>query len=128
VGGQIIAVTSEEAALETTRVLLVDMSQIMREIVAAVIAPQSDLDLIAEPTYDPARIAATIDQTRAEVVVLSTHKPELSRLLFLLFEAHPCPRVLVLAQDGRNAYLCEPLGELSPAGLLDAVRHPPTSR
>jgi hypothetical protein len=102
------------------------MSQILREIVASIITHQPDLELIAEPTYDLAQIAATIDRTRAEVVVLSTHKLEL--LLFLLFEVHPRPRVLVLAEDGRKAYLCEPLGELSPAGLLDAIRHPSSSR
>jgi hypothetical protein len=124
----ILATTSEEAALDTTRILLVDMSQILREIVASIVAHQPDLDLVAEPTYDPAKIAAMVQRTRADVVVLSTHKPELSRLLFVFLELHPCPRVLVLAADGRQAFLCEPLGELSPTELLDAVRPPLTSR
>jgi hypothetical protein len=125
---QILASTREEAALDTTRILLVDMSQILCEIVASIIDHQPDLDLVAEPTFDPAKAAATVHRTRADVVVLSTHKPEPSRLLFLLLEVHPCPRVLVLAADGRQAFLCEPLGELSPAELLDAVRPSPTNR
>jgi chemotaxis response regulator CheB len=104
------------------------MSQILREIVASIIAHQPDLDLVAEPTYDPANVAAMVQRTQADVVVLSTHKPELSRLLFVLLELRPCPRVLLLAADGRQAFLCEPLGELSPAELLDAVRPPLTSR
>jgi hypothetical protein len=39
-----------------------------------------------------------------------------------LLHERPSVRVLAITDDGRETYLYLPLGELSPAGLLDAVR------
>ena len=111
-----------------TRVLLVDMVQMFREIVTSILLPHPQLELMTTAVDDPEQIDNIIEHHEIDVVILSTQEPDLHTLLVRLFDGRPCPRVFVIARDGRETVLCEPLGELSPAGLLDAVQRPFTRR
>jgi DNA-binding NarL/FixJ family response regulator len=110
--------------VDTTNVLLVDMPRMARETLASILTTQPSLAVLTVSTSDPAGVRAILDRTEVDVVIVSANELKHSELPFLLFESRPCPRVLVIAGDGRETIRCEPLGELSPSGLLDAVRSP----
>jgi chemotaxis response regulator CheB len=110
--------------VNTMRVLLVDMTQMTREVLASILATQPSLAVLTVPTGDPAAVRAILEQAEVDVVILSANELRHSDLPFLLFECQPCPRVLIIAGAGRETVRCEPLGELSPSGLLHAVRSP----
>lgn len=74
---------------------------------------------------------AAAAQTRPNVVVLGVREARLPDDCRSLLEAFPRVRVLAVVDDGRRAFVYElrpqetALGEVSPEGLLDAIRRPP---
>ena len=71
------------------------------------------------------------DPEPADVVVLSQTDPENDAVPLSMLQRAPCSRILALAADARRAVLYElrphrtPLGELSRASLLAALRGAP---
>jgi DNA-binding NarL/FixJ family response regulator len=110
--------------LHEIRILLVNLPRLLREIVRTVVASQLDLCVIADVTGDDTQLAAVLDAVVADVVILNTDHPESATLLSPLLAVRPPVRIVVIANDGRESFVCQPSGELSPASLLDAIRHP----
>jgi DNA-binding NarL/FixJ family response regulator len=106
----------------TIQILLVNMPRLLAEIVHTIIAPHHDLHAVADLTGAYEQVTAELRQVDVDVVILSIHKPESALLLTQLLETRPATRVLVVGGDGRQGFVCEPVGELSPASLLDAIR------
>jgi DNA-binding NarL/FixJ family response regulator len=109
-----------------TRVVLVDMPTLLRGIVREVLAPAADVELVGE-FPESAGLAAAVEETEADVVVVGGALGDGGPVRRLL-EAHPRVRVLAIAADGRRGTVFllaperEPLGEVSPEVLLEAVR------
>lgn len=114
------------------RVLLSGLPRMLRDIVAELIGAQPDMDVV-DASAVPALGAALPELARRVrphvVIVGGGHDAQArSALGDALLRQAPELRVLALGADGRRAWLyemrpCEvPLGEVSPAVLLTAIR------
>lgn len=108
--------------MATIGILLVNMPRLLAEIVRTIVAAHDDLRVVADLTGAGEQVTTAIDATGADVVVLSVHRPESALLISQFIRTHPAVRLVVVGGDGQHGYICEPAGELSPAGLLDAIR------
>lgn len=110
-----------------TRILLVEMPRILCDILADVLSAEPDMEVVGVLS-SRGKLRATVAETRAEVVVVALEDSELPEDCGRLLRAHPSMRVLGVASGGRHGFLYElrplkeSLGELSPRGLVEAIR------
>jgi DNA-binding NarL/FixJ family response regulator len=112
--------------LEHTRVVLIGMPLMLREIVREVVSAEPGLAIVGElDDHGAARL--TIEAQRATVVITALEEAPQIDFGDLLSE-HPHLRVLSLSADGSESFLCElrphkqMLGELSPQALVAVIR------
>lgn len=112
-----------------TRVLLVDMPQLLRDMMSHAIDSQADMGVVGEEP-DPAAIAAAVELTRPEFVIVGLDHRELPAGCRDFLDARATPRLLgIEAQDG-HAYLYElrperiavGSGSATPEGLIAVIR------
>lgn len=97
------------------------------DIIADVLMREPDMEVLGTL---PSRtgLRATVGEMAADVVVLGLEDSELPKDCGELLQAHPQIRVLGVSSDGRRGFLYElrplkaSLGELSPQGLVEAIR------
>jgi DNA-binding NarL/FixJ family response regulator len=113
--------------LTRIRVLLADMPRLLFDLVDALISAEPDM-LIAREHFQDTDLPTVVARAGADVVVVSDEKnTDSQRWISLLYNA-PQIKVLVLEDAGRTAMLYElrphrtPLGKVSMAGLVDAIR------
>jgi DNA-binding NarL/FixJ family response regulator len=110
--------------LQRTRILLVEMPQILRDIVAGVLADEPDMEVVGEAATMNG-LSQTVVETGADVVVVGRNDPSLAATLM---ERRARLRVLAVTAGGRESWLYElrpqriPLGEISPQRLVDEIR------
>ena len=113
--------------MEPTRVLLIDMAPMTREIIRRTFAGAKDVALVGEHPAD-APLVRVVEEGDADVVIFGTTDVGLPPDCAELMHKRPKTRVLTVERNGRAAFLYElrpyavPLGEVSPSKLLDAVR------
>jgi DNA-binding NarL/FixJ family response regulator len=114
------------SGLEQTRVVLIGMPRMLREIVREVIRAEPDLAIVGE--FDDQYAARSAFEAQRPAVVI-TAREEARQIDFgHLLSEHPHVRVLSLSADGSESFLCElrpcqeTLGELSPHELLAVIR------
>lgn len=95
--------------MEPVRVALVGMPALLGDIVRAVID--------TEPGLRAVDAAGDI----ADVVVCTAGSRVGDEVIVPLLHRRSAARVVIIAADGRCAYVCTPSGELSPATLRDAI-------
>jgi hypothetical protein len=112
--------------LQRIRVMLAEMPGLLHDIVRTTLESESDLELVsAETLQTRASLSDAIGD--ADVVILSADTPAPDHYESVLRE-HPALRLVAISNRGRHAFLYElrphrqPLGELSPATLLQAIR------
>jgi DNA-binding NarL/FixJ family response regulator len=116
-------------AIDSTRVLLIDMPRILREVIREVLIAQPDIEIAGELESEEG-VAIAAEESAAEVIIFGSEERELPAAWRKLLEQRPGLRVLTVLSDGRESYLYElrphrvPLGEVSPEGLLRAIRTP----
>jgi chemotaxis response regulator CheB len=109
-----------------TRILLIDMPRMLREVIGATIAEQPDLELVDE-IDDHSFTLGGLERARADVVIVGADVLEPSAVAAAL-RSRPDARVLRVSEDGRETSLWElrpheqRLGAVSPERLLDAIR------
>jgi DNA-binding NarL/FixJ family response regulator len=110
-----------------TRILLIDMPRMLREIIESTLASEPDMDVVGAVAVEEA-LAATVDGADADVIVVGAAARELVDRCRRVMATRPLVKVLAVASDARSAtlYELEPathaLGELSPRELADAIR------
>jgi DNA-binding NarL/FixJ family response regulator len=110
--------------LRRTRILLADLPRLLREIVTEALEAQSDMEVVAS-VADFETLAQTIEQSRAEVIVIGHDDPEVAAGLL-----ERCPPLAVIAVTGdakeSQYYELRPhrveLGEISPSELVETIR------
>jgi DNA-binding NarL/FixJ family response regulator len=113
-----------DAGVEPSRIVLVDLPRIMREIIQQAIADEPDMVIVNGSL--PADLRGALERSAADFVI-SGADHELAEVGALL-EERPRLRVLSVVGDGREAFLYElrptrtPLGEVSPRTIVDAIR------
>lgn len=97
------------------------------DIITQTVSHEPDMQLVGEPTERTDLLSAA-RVTQADVVVVGISDRELPAECEALFTSSPGIRVLGITGDGRRAFLWElrpqrtPLGEVSPQGLVQAIR------
>jgi hypothetical protein len=103
------------------------MPRMLCDIIADALVRQPDMEMVGMLASREA-LPTTVEETGADVVVIGLKDSELPEECGRLFYTHPWTRVLGVGSDGRRGFLYElrptkaPLGELSPQGLVDAIR------
>lgn len=114
----------------TTRVVLVALPPLLRDIVRATLNRDPDVRIVAEVDR-PGDIGSSVDRDDAHVAVFGIAPSEwaaLSDVLRDLFAKHPHLTIIALASDGRSGYVyrLEPRGvvinDISPSSLVRAIR------
>jgi DNA-binding NarL/FixJ family response regulator len=109
------------------RILLVELPRILRDIISDVVAQERDMEVVRVLETRDALLTA-VQESPADVVILGLADTALPEVCDELVGAHPQMKVLAVAGDGRGVFLHElrpqtlSLGEVSPQGLIDAVR------
>lgn len=106
-----------------TRVFLVDVPRLMREIIETAVARRPDVFIVGE-AHDTNRVIDEIRGARADIVVLDVGPPGRPDVLVPLLEQLPAMPLLLISQDGRAVFRCQPLGELSLPALLRSLEQP----
>ena len=97
------------------------------EIVEQVISEQPDMEVVGK-VEGRASFTEAAANLGVDVVIVGLEAAELPVVCEELVISHPQIKVLAVAGDGRGAFLYElrphtsPLGEVSPQGLVDAIR------
>jgi hypothetical protein len=103
-----------------SRILLAGMTQMLRGILAELLAQEPEFEVVGEL---PGGVAALLDELRdadAEFLILGVDQMELAFCDYL--ERRPELNVLVIAGDGAQGYLYAAVGELSPRTLVDVLK------
>ena len=106
------------------RILLVDMPRLLQDVVTRILEPHADLEVVVPAGSGSRAVLDLVRGAAAEVVVTGVRGAALADLLAQLVQSRSPSRVLAVADDGQHALLCTPLGDLSPDGLLAAIRAP----
>ena len=116
--------------MEQTRIVLVDLPPLLREIVRETIAREPDLDVVAE--HDAGvDVRAAVEREDADFVIVGSDAVA-GAAVSTLVAADRGVRALELRSDGRDSVLYElrphrvALGEISPEALLHTIRSAPT--
>jgi chemotaxis response regulator CheB len=111
--------------VEPSRIVLVDMPRILREIIERAVADEPDMEIVdSEAGNMPLREAIEASEPDFVIAGADYDFGEVARVL----DERPRLRVLAVAGDGREAFLYElrptrtPLGEVSPRTIVDAIR------
>jgi DNA-binding NarL/FixJ family response regulator len=110
--------------LRRTRILLADLPRLLREIVTEALEAQSDMEVVASVS-DFETLAQTIEQSRAEVIVIGHDDPEVAAGLL---ERRPPLAVIAVTGDAKESQYYElrphrvELGEISPSELVETIR------
>lgn len=115
------------------RVLVANTPRLMRELVLAVLADQSDIEVIGEIQNED-ELAIAIEETRPDVLIVALDNTEkrVTQCGFLVGR-YPQMKILALAPEQNRGLLywamvdirTSPL-ESSEAGILSALREPPS--
>jgi len=104
-------------------VSLLNIPTMLRNIIEDTVANQADIELITQPT--DVSLGA---RARPHVVIAGAAESDAAETAEALLSQWPRSRILIIATGGRQAVMFEfrthrtELGELSPAGLLVAIR------
>ncbi len=118
--------------MKRVRVLVANHPRLMRELVMATIADQSDIELVGE-VRNESDLAEIVEQVQPDVLIIAMDEPEkkLGQCGFLLGR-HPAMRILALApEQNRGIFYWAVVDirtknlESSEAGILSAVREHP---
>jgi DNA-binding NarL/FixJ family response regulator len=110
--------------VEPSRIVLVDMPRILREIIEQAVGGEPDLELV-QARSEPG-LRAAVESSGADFVISGADYDfaEVARLL----EERPRLRVLAVTGDGREGFLYElrptrtALGEVSRQTIVNAIR------
>jgi len=97
------------------------------EITEAALMDEPDIELRSRPR-DVRALARVLEEGGADVVILGSKRKEAATLARSLLTPRRRVRLLAISDDGRASFMYElrpfevPLGEVSPRGLLEAVR------
>ena len=111
----------------TTKLVLLGMPTMLRQLLVRIVAQVPDLNIVAELPDDDLR-SPRIMETPADVVVVDSDQAPMDAVVALLrLTARPGSSGYPPMATGRSCMSCGPIGcrwgELSPVALLEAIRN-----
>jgi chemotaxis response regulator CheB len=118
--------------VQTTRVLVANRPRLMREMVLATIADESDIEVVGE-TESEAQITELVERMRPDYLIIGLEQPEVRPgLCGFLLGRYPQMKILaVSAQQHQSVFywafvdIRSRIVETSAQGLLSALRQTP---
>ncbi|HKP27922.1 MAG TPA: hypothetical protein VJU15_00870 [Gemmatimonadales bacterium] len=113
--------------MERVHVVLAGLPRMLAEIVRRVLGEAQDLDVV-DLSLSSDGLADSLAYHEADVLVTGLRPNQSIERFASLLRSHPSLRIFALEGDGRRAILYElqphtvPLGDVSPEGLIDAIR------
>jgi hypothetical protein len=107
--------------LPRTRILIATLPTLLRDIVIDTIADRPDMDVVGV-VDSGASIVDAVDRTGATVVIVGAVAAARLARAELLERGTDGPGLLVLSPDSGATVVEVPLGDISPDGLVHAVR------
>ena len=117
--------------MERTRIVLVDMPPLLREIVRDTLAREPDLDVVAEHEADT-DVRSAVDEADADFLIVGADATTALTGVAFVVGAQRGIRAIEVQSDGKESVLYElrphrvSLGEMSPETLLRTIRTRPT--
>jgi chemotaxis response regulator CheB len=115
--------------LERTRIVLIDMSPLLREIIREALVPEPDLEVVAEHE-GPVDLRTAVERDAADFVIVGADAADDS--VQSLVAANQGVRAIEVRSDGRESVLYElrphrvSLGEISSETLVRTIRAAPS--
>ena len=117
------------------RILLDDMPKMLRGIINDIVSSDPQCEIVADvPGHGS--LSDKLDKTHADVAILaisnSASDKDASDQFNALLAHHPATRIIAITPGGDRAFLYDLrphvtlINELSPAGLLSAIKQAPT--
>ena len=113
------------------RILLANMSQMLRGIITDIVSSDPQCEIVAE-TAGQKGLSDKLNETHADVVILAASGTDHDSDQFgAVLALHPAIRIIAITSGGDRAFLYDlqphvtPIDELSPAGLLSAIKQAP---
>jgi DNA-binding NarL/FixJ family response regulator len=110
-----------------TRLLLVDLPRVLRDLIMQAVATRSDIELVGEVSA-PDSVPAALERYAANAVILPAGHPALrGQAKAILKTVRADVRVVALEPDGRSGLFYDleprqtPLGEVSPDMLMELI-------
>jgi chemotaxis response regulator CheB len=109
------------------RILLAELPRMLRDIVERVVSTQPDMEIVGAAAGADT-LSDDVARTTPDVVILAMARDASPHRFDGLLVDRPALSILAITEDGRGAYRYEmrpqvlPLTEVSPSGLLDAIR------
>ena len=113
--------------MERVRVVLAGLPRMLADIVRRVLGEAPDLEVI-DLSATSEDLMDSLEYHDPDVLVTGLRPKESVEQFASLLRAHPALRIFALEGDGRRAVLYElqphtvPLGDVSPEGLIEAIR------
>jgi DNA-binding NarL/FixJ family response regulator len=126
------AVATPQSPVGEIRILLADMPTMLREILSSVLKPQAGM-IVMDISSSLTSLLAAVNEAAAHIVILGQDEPTLTAQCRELLEQHPRVQVMAISTDGLRTTICglrpyrEPLGEVEPEQLVDAIREMATT-
>ncbi len=111
------------------RIVVARIPKLLREIVVDTLAQEEDMEVLAEVAGD-AELAELMAGVCPDIMVAGCEPGELGSAFDEVLLWHPRLRILAISGSARRAFLYQlrpsvrELDEVSPQGLLRAIRHP----
>jgi DNA-binding NarL/FixJ family response regulator len=106
-----------------TRIALIDMPRVLREIVKTTLDRDPEIEIVGE--FSGAPIVEALERIEADLVIAGPTALHAQDVGVQLLERDNHVRVIAVRSDGRRSVIWEQLGELSPEGLVAVVKRAP---
>jgi DNA-binding NarL/FixJ family response regulator len=114
--------------MEPSRILLVDMPRMLREIIETALRSEADMAIVGIAGGNLSELRLDVDRAQPDVIVVGSATSDLLHRCCELLAVRPRLKVLAVSDNAREATFYElrtathGLGELSPVDLVDAIR------
>ena len=109
-------------------ILIAELPTMLRDIVLDTVADEPDMEIVGV-VEGGARIAREVERTGATIVIVGADVEQAASVRSALLQlGSTAPGIVVLASDGREAFVQVALGAISPQQLVQTIRQLPTIR
>jgi len=113
--------------VERIRIVFAHMPRMLRDILRGIVGDQSDMEVV-EQVAEVEEVPLALRRTAPDVVIVGLQDWQAPEFFVKLFGEIPQVKILAVTGDGRQAVIYElrahatPVGEVSPQGLVRAIR------
>jgi hypothetical protein len=120
---RVVAMMRDRRTPRTIRVVVGDVPRLLREILDTALGAHADIELFSSAD---AGLLRSVETCGADALIIAGEVHELRRQHHQVLVEHPLLKIFVVTDDGRAVHQLEllrtPIAEVSPIGIVDAIR------